>query len=293
MFFFFDWYGATPRGVTDPDLIASRVLIGLGPVVLRDGAGGLNYPYSMRGDLPAGGSLAIYYGNDKDVFVQATGGAAQHVADVLRRAWPDHTVARVDVACDFDEPGCFGRLWRAVDDERKGRAGKPIAAELAGDWLDAVNGRTFYAGGRSSAYRVRVYEKGHEQRSKHPDQTFSLDWTRVEAQVRPKGAGKRTAAQLAPEALFAWTPFGAAVLRAVARLKLEPQAPKRAEATDPEYWCARQYGVLMRRWLELPDHELRAVMMTALERAASSPSPSTSPEGAEHLPPAGLEPQRA
>lgn len=268
MTFNFDWYGATLTDETDQDRVAARLLHDSGALGLSAGRGGFNYPFSYTGAFPGGGSLTIYYGKDKPVYVQGTSSAAPHVAEVLRRIWPHHTVSRVDVAFDVDEAGSFEKLWPAVHALTKGRAGKPIKSELAGDWLDALNGRTYYAGGRASAYRVRVYEKGHEQRASHPDQTFSLDWTRVEAQVRPaKSWDKLAAASATPEELFAWTPFGAAVIQVIADLQLTPQSPRRVDSTDPEYWLARQYGTVLTRWLLLPDAELRMMMQDTLTRA--------------------------
>lgn len=272
MAFNFDWYGATLNGEIDPDRVAARLLHDSGAVGLTAGRGGFNYPNSYSGSFPGGGTLSVFYGRDKPVYVQGTSAAAAHVADVLRSFWPDHSVSRADVAFDVDEAGSFEKLWPAVHALTKGRAGKPIKSELAGDWLDALHGRTYYAGGRASAFRVRVYEKGHEQRSSHPDQTFSLDWTRVEAQIRPAKSGdKRAAATATPAELFAWTPFGAAVLQVIADLQLTPHSPRRIEATDPEYWLARQYSAVLARWLLLPDADLRAVMVSTLDRALSSP----------------------
>lgn len=272
--FCWDWYQATLTGVTDPDLVISLLLMEAGGLVLRESAGGFNHPRSVRGDF-SGGSVAVYFGGAQDVHVLGTSGAAPHVAAVLRRTFPDHTVSRLDACVDFDQAGSFDQLWRMVYDlartPRRGGRGGVIGTETAGDWMDAERGRTLYAGGVRSPYRVRVYEKGHEQTAKHPDQTFSLDWTRLEAQIRPHGAGKRAAATATPQEAFAWSSFGAAVLEAVAGLALEPLAPARVPSTDPEYWLARSYSAVLARWLLLSDAELRAVMVSTLERALSSP----------------------
>lgn len=269
--FDWDWYQATLIGVSDPDRVVSLLLLDAPGLVLRESAGGFNHLRSLRGDF-SGGSVAVYFGGAQDVHVLGSSGAAPHVAAVLRRDFSDHLVSRLDACLDFDQPGSFervmGLVYETARTPRRGGRGGVIGTETAGDWLDRENGRTLYAGGRGSAYRVRVYEKGHEQRAKHPDQTFSLDWTRLEAQIRPHGAGKRSAALATPQEAFAWSSFGAAVLLAVGGLDLEPLAPARVPSTDPEYWIARQFGATLKAWLLLSDGELRTAMQTSLNRAS-------------------------
>lgn len=262
----FDWYQGTLLGVTDEMDVASRLLSGSGALVLKRGHGGNNRPYSLRGDAPMGGSIALFFGGDLDVHVVGTSSAAPYVASVLREHYPAHTVSRADIALDFDTPGAFDALWRSVHRLATGRSGRKVGTTLAGDWLDALNGRTLYAGGPSSRLRVRVYEKGHEQRSKHPNETFSLDWARVEWAVRPDSRGKRSAATATVEELAAWTPFGAAVLQAIAGLDLEAQAPARVASTDPLFWMVRQYGNRLRQLLTL---EPELTVAELLDREAS------------------------
>lgn len=263
-----DWYQGTITGLKNPDEVVARLVMDAAGLTLRASSGGYNRPESVRGDF-AGGSIAIYFGNDLDVHVLGSSSAAVHVAAVLRAHWPEHTVSRVDACMDFDAPGAFERLYPELHalarTPRRGGRGGVVATSTVGDWLDNVDGRTLYVGGPQSQYRVRCYEKGHEQRSKHPDQTFSLDWARVEAQVRPHGSGKRVAATATPAEVFAWTPFGSAVLQAIAGLELVPLAPARVPSTDPEFWLARQYGPILRDWLVLDDFALRARLIRVLE----------------------------
>lgn len=246
-----DWYQGTLLGVTDVELVASRLLLGSGALALRPGGAGYNRPSSLRGETDYGGSIALYYGPGLDVHVLGSGAAAPHVAAVLREHFPAHTVSRADVAIDFDAPGAFDRVWQTVhrvaSEPRRGGRGGRASTSLAGDWLDGLAGRTFYAGSAGGALRARVYEKGHEMTAKHPDQgPFSLNWARLEWEVRPRSNAKRRAATATVEELAAWTPFGAAVLRAVAGLDLEATAPVRVASTDPLYWCVRAYGKHLR-----------------------------------------------
>lgn len=271
-----DWYQGTLLGVNDAHDVAARLLTGSGALTLKSSHGGYNRPLSLRGETNFGGSIAIYYGDDLDVHVLGSGAAAPHVASVLREHYPAHTVSRADVALDFDEPGAFERVWRTVhgvatEPRRGGRAGA-TSTSLAGDWLDGRDGRTFYAGGVQSALRVRVYEKGHEQTAKHPDQgPFSLDWTRVEWMVRPRSNAKRRAATATVEEIAAWTPFGAAVLGAVYGLELDATAPARVPSTDPLYWCVTQYGAHLKALLTSePDLTVAALLDRAGSRVGAA-----------------------
>lgn len=242
-----DWYQATITGVTDPQEVAARLLHGSGVSALKEGHGGFNRPSSLRGESAAGGSVAVFFGAEQDVHVLGSSSAAPHVSAVLREFYPVHTVSRADVCLDFDHEGAFDKLWREIHRLATGREGRRVGTTLAGDWLDGLAGRTLYAGGPTSRLRIRVYEKGHEQRAKHPDREFSLNWARVEWAVRPDSKSKLAAATATVEELAAWTPFGAAALEAVYGLGLDPQAPARTPSTDPLFWLLRQYGPLLRK----------------------------------------------
>lgn len=272
-----DWYQCTIKGLQNPDHVASRLLMGSLGLVLREASGGFNRPFSLRGEMPGGGSVGIYYGSDLDVHVLGSSNAAPHVMEVVREHWPAHTVSRFDACADFDEPGAFDRLWRAVyalaRTPRRGGRGGMTSTSTVGDWIDAENGRTFYAGSRGSQYVVRVYEKGLEQRAKHPDVTFSPDWVRVEAEVRPQGKGKLLAATATPAEMFAWSALGSDILRAIADLEVESIAPARVASTDPEYWLAQQYGPILRGWADLPLDELRDRVLGVLALTAPRPEP--------------------
>lgn len=268
----FDWYQATLLGVDDPHAVAARLLTGSGALVLKPGAGGYNRPHSLRGKSAHGGSLALYFGDGLDVHVVGTSSFAPHTAAVLREHYPAHTVSRADVALDFDAPGVFDLLWRTVHGLAAGRVGRPVGTSLAGDWLDGANGRTLYAGGPTSRLRVRVYEKGHEQRSKHPDREFSLNWARVEWSVRPSSKQKRAAASAPVEELAAWTAFGAAVLREIYGLDLEPRAPQRVASTEPLYWLVRQYGAHLRAMVALEPDLTIAQLLARVETTSTVPA---------------------
>jgi DNA relaxase NicK len=88
---------------------------------------------------------------------------------------------------DFDYSGCWDDFY-AFFVARANHYG--LKMECQGDYVHGVNGRTLYIGSRTSAVRIRVYEKGIKQLSEG-DLDASRDWVRVELQVRPKGKNKR------------------------------------------------------------------------------------------------------
>lgn len=290
----FDWYQGTLSGVQSPDDVVSLLLRGIGAFKLSESPGGFNRPYSVRGSAPGGGSLGVYFGNGLDVHVVASSWLAAHACRVLRREFPTHRVSRADVAYDVDEPGAFDRLYKAAHAlaraPRRGGRGGVLATSTVGDWLDGENGRTLYIGAPSSALRIRIYEKGHEQRAKHPDQKFSPDWVRVEWQIRPNSAGKSRAATASAAELAAWTRFGADMLDLVAQLEFDPTAPARIPSTDPLFWMVRQYGVHLR---ELVAVDPTITVAAMLDLVVSTPHRSTAAgAGTEFLPARPLEPVR-
>jgi len=191
------------------------------------------------------GTFTVMWGGRPEVHATATGPAAGFVAHVIRESIPDHTVSRADVAYDVDEPGAFDRLYKRVHElarEGGSAGGRKVSTETAGDWLDLERGRTFYAGGRTSRLRVRVYEKGHEQRSRDEFCGASLDWVRVEWQLRPDSGQSGWLARATPLDALGLTPFGSRVAAAVIAQDVEPVgASLRFASQDPGFWMAKQY----------------------------------------------------
>ena len=192
------------------------------------------------------------------------------VASVLREWFPDHSVSRADVAFDVDTPGSFERLYKRVHVlARDGAAvgGRKVGTSTEGDWLDQEAGRTFYAGGRTSRLRVRVYEKGHEQRSKDPACGASLDWTRVEWQLRPSSDQKRWLATASPLDALGLSPFGASVAAAVLGEDVEVVGNTLMFASqDPGYWMVHQYRAVVLDLLALDPADAHARLSQLLEQ---------------------------
>jgi hypothetical protein len=264
----FDYYECTLTGVFDPEIVVQS-LGGAGSA--RPGPAHLNYPASFTWDLASGGSVQIWYGASLEVHVVLSSGACDELVSVVRRRWA-HRVSRSDVAKDYDFEGSFEELYKPL--EKLGHEQRPnrVGSETVGDWLRAENGRTLYLGAKKSRWLCRIYEKGHEQRSKHPDQEFSLNWTRVEVQARPRGAADKEAmSRMSPDEVFASTRFGAAVLGHLDGTAHTPLPLKRVPSTDPLYWCVRQYGAELDLVVQTdPNVTVAALLAAVRARVAAS-----------------------
>lgn len=133
--------------------------------------------------------------------VTVTGSSHPHdFASFAQQAWlSSYYVQRADVAIDFDEERAFEILQTL---------GKNVAEEHGlkidqrGDWERGI-GRTLYIGSRQSPYYLRIYEKGHEQRQKGYIPDASVDWVRVEFEIKPKSKMiRKYSAGMSPEGLL-------------------------------------------------------------------------------------------
>ena len=274
-----DWYQATVMPSTEAVTCADVIMRALGSASLTFMPAGRRwkavrglYGYSEGMTLEGlvVGSVGVFWGVNAGVHVQGTGPAAVFVASVLRQWWPDHAVSRADVAFDVDSVGSFDRLYKRVHLlARDGAAvgGRKIGTSTEGDWLDGERGRTFYAGGRTSRLRVRVYEKGHEQRSKDPNCSASLDWTRVEWQLRPSSDQKRWLGTATPLDALGLSPFGACVAAAVLGENVESVGGTlRFASQDPGYWMVHQYRGVVVDLLALDPDDMRRRLVELLDR---------------------------
>lgn len=111
---------------------------------------------------------------------------------------------RLDSAIDVFG-GDFDQLAGLVESAAKRpKNGAPVRSF---ERWDSPTGRTLYVGSRAAAVRVRVYEKGREQRSKGNDDA-PLDWVRLELQWRPAGVKRAAALDFTPAEIWgasAWT----------------------------------------------------------------------------------------
>ena len=236
-----DWYECTLIGIFDAEPVVQS--LGGGLLATR-GPAHQNYPGSFVWDLPSGGTVQVWYGAGLEVHVVLSSGACDDLVAVVRRRWR-HLVSRVDVAMDFDYAGAFEVIYRGLDGAAQDHKPRPVHSTTFGDWLRAERGRTLYLGARSSRLYMRCYEKGIEQSQAHPDRTFSLDWVRVEWQLRPDSRHKEALSTMTPEEAASSTHFGGTALALLSGVG-HPSLPlQRVPSTDPLYWALRQYGAAL------------------------------------------------
>jgi len=234
----------------DVDLIADTLAGTLGAGI--ETGRGLNGYRASRVIKRDGETLArVLFGGNGNPHLIATGAATDEVVPVLRAAWSgEHDVSRMDSAQDFEQVGGYDRLRGVM-------LAKAESAKLSTLQMEStrnlIRSRTTYLGSPSSRVRVRLYEKGcFEHQMGHSD--ASLDWVRLEAQIRPSGLGRRIAAELDPAGAWgfaAWTrdlardALGVNVERVTSRPRREPDYMRAVRA------LRRQYGATLAEVLEV------------------------------------------
>lgn len=179
---------------------------------------------SLEGDSV--GWVGLDQGNGT-VFVEGKGVHSPRWAKSIRTLFPEHTVARADVAEDYDEEGAFDRLRHVVTVAKgprvySGYNKKPDDPSLGTTWEVSKRG--------SPAY-LRLYEKG-----KQP-QNVSLgrpNWVRVEGEFRPHLAmHKQLAARMEPLHFWGLTAWSSRVAEAVTTCPITRfEAPIRRYSND-------------------------------------------------------------
>jgi len=207
--------------------------------------------YKTTHGLEYGDSLVTlsHGGVDRPPHVTASGISAVPVANIIRSTYPNHRVARVDVALDLLGDGLYDRAFPVLRDLALKSGTK---TSRAGDWDSDVPARTFYVGAPSSQIRSRWYEKGREKLAENPICGASPDWSRFEVQVRPATSlMKQFAARMAPSEFFGVGRFTASAVEALVGLEVKKAAwtNLRASSTDEKamHFLSRQYGPLLRR----------------------------------------------
>lgn len=204
--FRWDWYQATiPTDVLEPEIALQEVVWALRPLGARQEA----MPSNGYARACSVGNALIMWGGHPGfhgVHVVIRGGVeCSYAVDMFRSGFPDHKPSRVDVALDWQDEGVFDLLTNAALSVARKHG---LATSLQGDWVDSERGRTLYVGSTQSTHRLRVYEKGYEQRAKGVDPDAPLDWVRTEFQVRPDRRAKAIVSRMSPcevAASTAWT----------------------------------------------------------------------------------------
>lgn len=187
--------------------------------------------------------MAVQWGGRQGdrVMFEVKGDSTPKAVEAFRSAF-QHRVTRVDACADFDAPGAFEGLYGAcMAVKRQFR----IKGDKAGDWDDfPEEGRTLYLGGRQSAVRTRLYEKGKQREYAH---LHRPDWVRLEAQVRPSTPEQKDQySKVTPSEAWGGSVWTRTLAAAVLQEHVDPhpagttyRLSKRDEALE---WMCRQYG---------------------------------------------------
>lgn len=90
----------------------------------------------------------------------------------------DAKLTRVDLAVDFlHGEHCVEEAWTLYEMGGFTLNGRAPSSSLAGDWVNGVEGRTFYVGKAANGKSLRVYEKGKQLGD------LSSEWVRFEVQL--------------------------------------------------------------------------------------------------------------
>ena len=181
--------------------------------------------------------VIVEYSAKGSPHVLATGYSSQRVFEVTAERFPHYSLARGDVACDFDHADWFGvidPLMLALTLERG------ITNDIRGDWdtPGSPSGRTRYAGriGKSTVVR-RLYEF-----SKHHGYGPAV---RFEIEVKPQSKHKHRYAGMSPVDLMRSDGYAVELLR---RLGISLDRLRVGRGEPPplhSQWflhLARQYG---------------------------------------------------
>lgn len=215
-------------------------------------ARGLNgYNHSKivkRGDETL--ARVLYGGSNGYPHIIASGAASDDVVPVIRTAWPEHEVTRMDTAQDFQENLGFEKVSAVME-------GMSESSRLTLTKLESVrNGvrsRTVYLGAPSSRIRVRLYEKGCFEQQ----QGFEAhsDWFRLESQIRPTGKeARQIAAYVDPVEAWGMARWTRELASETMGLDVEPITMQ--QRREPDYMrairsLARQYGATLAKAIEV------------------------------------------
>jgi DNA relaxase NicK len=183
--------------------------------------------------------------------VKATGDHAPALANLLRFAWPDHRVSRVDVAIDYRGQDAFDDTIALMG--QVGRAHRLKGEKIIPDDLD--DGSTYYLGARAAALRVRCYEKGKQLFKLTGDPVWRslFDWTRIELQVRPQRQFKSSAAYMEPIDFWGCSDWTRQIAEGALNMSVEPIQMRPTRIADHERamrFLTAHYGKTILRQVE-------------------------------------------
>ena len=250
----FDWYQATI-----PDENVNNVLEHLHGLsdraAMRHSKGAHGYGHTTVIENAEGPLARVWHGGSHvHPHVVFSGETTQAGVELIRVAYPVHAVTRVDTREDFGGADTFDTVLPHLLDVAKGFR---VQVGTAGDRLLTKQGRTVYLGAKSSAVRLRMYDKAAELRSKYAADPVRLSQvpehlTRFEAQVRPGNhMARQLFAKAEPLAIMGSSPWLREVWRRVVGSEVEPVQVGtlwRQSDDDRAYsYLLSQYGGLLKR----------------------------------------------
>lgn len=174
------------------------------------------------------------------VMLEVKGERTPAAVEALRARFP-HRCTRVDSCADFDAYRAFERLYRACRQVKKAHS---IIGGKFGDWEDhPEKGRTLYLGSKTSATRLRLYEKGKQPEYLH---LAKPDWARIEVQVRPAKEAKDTYTKLTPLEVWGASRWTRDIAASVLEEHVDPHPAgttwRLSERDTALAWMCKQYG---------------------------------------------------
>ena len=216
----FDAYAGSIKGPT-LEAVAETIALNLGATVDR---GNARRRYGQVLDIEVDGRQAAWCGFDRgndSIYFEGKGETSPDLVRVVRQHFPEHTVARGDVAEDFDQPGAFERLIGIV----RGAKGDRVYGGFAKLSDDPDDGRTWEAGKRGGLAYLRVYEKGKQREMQHHGRPH---WARLELECRPHYArDKKAAATMGPLEFWGFASWSHRVAERVAQIEVPRFEPER------------------------------------------------------------------
>lgn len=249
---FFDWYAANLEIDDIQGLIDNANQF----FVCDVRRGTPDRPYTSAIEVFLGKNVifkASYGGVNAGVFVKATGDQSPRFSQFIRKYYPDHGVSRMDSAIDFDEKGDFETLMHMAQYLCETFN---LKYKQVGDFRDgSTSGRTIYVGSRKSVIYMRIYEKGKQQRELGYDPEASLNWARLEIEVKPaKRENKKRAATMQPQDVFAlgWAKEVARLLGTynIGKISLGTKRVKNDDLDKKLAYMQYQYTAVIREVIE-------------------------------------------
>lgn len=184
---FFDWYACSIE--SSPESVIQGIWDHYPHATLEIARPKNGFSHADSLVLSSGEAVCTFmYGRASQYpFVFSSGIHADQFSRVVRHAFPEHMLVRVDIAMDFEQSGAYLSLF---EQGIKAAESVSVSTRFVGPALseraaDCAAGRTLYLGSRSSVGMMRIYEKGKKDCPDRPD------WVRVEFEFKPKNSEAR------------------------------------------------------------------------------------------------------